>query len=458
MKLVVEPLISIKESLTRTIVVIDGIDEYQRPGHDNTQVPVGDLINILMSSFQTLPISILFATRPEAYIKEIFNGHRALVLQVDLKDFQSTEDVRRFLLSALREAQQRRLPLLEWPPEEDVQVLSRRSEGFFIFAQTVVRIIDGEHNDPREILRLALRIRDGGLYVLYRQILDTARSYPNFNNIFGAVLVLFDGLGVSDAAQLLRTDADSVRLALRGCESVLYVPKSNENHRIGIWETATNYLRPFHASLKDFLGDPDEAGALYRIWSEDHEFLLSCCLDRVKTWLSRPVSEADPPTSCVCPHVMPAGINKVPRYSLGYFLLHFTSLLCRNREVGLLKVGLVGPTVVRICEVFELWVYTVGNYWRIMHVWNSLMNFDSYLVPSSATLPTHKVAILRAAAMELVEDLKVNIWMQYVCANGSDAYPVCADRKVLNPRFLHEADQTLQFTVGFCSCPTASDH
>jgi hypothetical protein len=270
-KLIAEPLIAAMGASPTSpymTIVIDGLDEYIQ-GHSS--MPLSSIIHTLVNCLRDAPIRIFFTSRAEHYIQDVFRQipHSHMALQ----DFNSVEEVQEFLTSRLRKVQIRAGLPESWPTASDVKQLAKTSEGFFIYAETVAKFVDDLYQDPREKLSMALQSHDGGLYALYSQVLTSALHFHGNQIVLGSFMVLRDyfdkyentkKLPLRSFSKLLRKETLQVRIALRGCVSVLQVP-----------DTDDDYIRPFHASLLDFV--TSQEGLQFK-FSAQHEHMLRHCL------------------------------------------------------------------------------------------------------------------------------------------------------------------------------------
>lgn len=104
---------------------------------------------------------------------------------------------------------------------------------------------------PLQRLQDAMRAHTG-VDPLYDQVLSSARTFDQFERVVGAVMFLRDrgpSLTVGELEQFLQLQSGGVRLALRGCQCILVIPDNDDEESV----------RPYHASLRDFLIDPDRA-------------------------------------------------------------------------------------------------------------------------------------------------------------------------------------------------------
>jgi hypothetical protein len=232
------------------IIVIDGLDEY------DGDVPLEDLITLFCDLSDRLPFRIPFTSRPEGRILEIFNCPQVArhTYPLKLQDFSSWDEVRVLLHSRLSAVQVKRCLPSIWPSAPDLKKLSEQADGLYIYAHTLVRFIDDEHGSPPERLQSALAAHRG-VDPLYDQVLLQANQYPDFKRVIGSILFLVSPLSINALARFLQLTSDKIRVALRGGLSVLIIPDDDED-----------YIRPYHASLRDSFVD--------RARAKDHFFDL----------------------------------------------------------------------------------------------------------------------------------------------------------------------------------------
>ncbi|RXW17366.1 hypothetical protein EST38_g8486 [Candolleomyces aberdarensis] len=290
------------------LVIVDGIDECINSGHESlvkkkyaedqedVQIRVLDLIHRLQSHH--LPLSFLIFSRPEEWIKRHLESglFRDVVEPVDLYEVgDHINDVKRFVRAELsRIAESFGLERVdeEWPEEE---ALVRKSEGHMVYAATVIRHIDDEYSDPRQLLKDIIKNASAhrpdishstplsSLHELYRQIM---RSCPERNRslmmeVLGDVIasgyLWFEdsthiaALGLFD--RLSRRPPGSGVKALRPLHAVLWAGKGNKSSYIDglfIHSSFREFLESPHLSF-EFAVDADRAEAR----------LLSTMLDRM---------------------------------------------------------------------------------------------------------------------------------------------------------------------------------
>ncbi|KAJ7359932.1 hypothetical protein DFH08DRAFT_418374 [Mycena albidolilacea] len=261
-KLLVVPLKQAPSLTVRPIIVIDGLDECE---DRSVQVM---LLKLIIEGLRTgtLPVRVLIASRPEPHLREVlqapdnFDFCRHLELRADGLAYA---DVRRYLcdeFSRIRNLHTSRGILLEddWPGQDSINHLVKKSSGTFIYAATVLRYIDDEYSHPAERLDDVLRLDPQSttpLDNLYTQILSTVPQKTILRRVLHAMVRISEDLNPEeiDAALQLRTGTS--RLVLRGLHSVVCVPPVRTvGFRYGI-----TFL---HASLRDFLLDPIRSSEL----------------------------------------------------------------------------------------------------------------------------------------------------------------------------------------------------
>jgi NACHT domain len=260
-KLIVNPVLSITKPVSPLIIVIDGLDECGSEAH------VKELIRLLVGALPELPFRLLFTSRPEDYINKIFTSPLITgnVECVTLRDFDAIGDVYIYLRDELLEVQRNLGLPPSWLSEADLRTLAEKSESIFMYASTLVKFVGDEEGKPRQRLQNALHAHKG-LDSLFEQVLNDANKYADFCLVLGAVVSLRHPR-ISILPELLQLDSVyDVRLALRGCLSILQVPNRDDD-----------YIRPYHTSLIDFLTDPHRRkGHFFDLVECNRTIVISC--------------------------------------------------------------------------------------------------------------------------------------------------------------------------------------
>ncbi|KAJ7580860.1 hypothetical protein C8J56DRAFT_960990, partial [Mycena floridula] len=313
---IIIPILSAKRSPRPMVVVIDGLDEYnENEGRIRMRHFVGLLINTVVGR---LHLQILFTSRPEADIIEIFDALDISTDRVALQDFPAIEDVENYLRLEFHEIAHRRKLGADWPGPATVKSLAEKSEGIFAYASTLVRFVDNKFGDPRRNLEIAKGVHKG-LDSLYIQVLEGAQSYPNSRLVIGAVAALCQPLSIEAVASLLQlSSVEDARLALRGCLSIMVIP-----------DDGRSAIRPYHTSLQDFFKDSHRHQDRFFDSGAVHQRILDGCVDFIMP--PNPRLPCMPPFSSflsVIPAFLPLAVISILPILKSYALNHWVAHLC----------------------------------------------------------------------------------------------------------------------------------
>src|SRR5690242_6336738 len=81
-----------------------------------------------------------------------------------------------------------------------------------------------------------------GMDLLYSHVITEALEYESFNTVMGSLMYLQYPLAINNLSEFLGLEISDIRMALDGCHSILTIPEED-----------TEEIRPYHASLQDFL-------------------------------------------------------------------------------------------------------------------------------------------------------------------------------------------------------------
>lgn len=255
-KLVVEPL---KRTGLSTVIVIDALDECQ------DQEPASVILSLLSRHIDSIPSAKFFITgRPEPRISSAFRlpalrPHTEVLLLHEIERASVDHDIEIYLTNQLSKVSLDGLgfdvPGGTWVTQEEIEILTRKSSGLFIFAVTAVKSITSEHHDPRERLRTITEMPDSythegkaGIDALYTGILQIALGsldsdvLERFRFVIGSVLLLFNPFSPVDLAVLLNMSVTEVHRTVLFLHSLL-----------AISETEGQYIRVFHKSFPDYM-------------------------------------------------------------------------------------------------------------------------------------------------------------------------------------------------------------
>jgi len=272
------------------VIVIDALDECI----DNE--PSSAILSVLGQFVNQLPLVKFFITgRPEPRIR---TGFRLPLLQpitqifllhdVDLTSVN--KDIQLYLTERLTKIAKQRSDLdlpNPWPHDSEIEALTKKSSGLFIFASTMVKFVESGHHEPDQCLQLLLSevnstVHEGhaGIDSLYSQILQYAFSdmhspeeFAKIRHVLGAIILAFNPLSRRELSTILGTSMSLISTALRHLHSVILVP-GDESEKI----------RVFHKSFPDFLQDDKRCTdtRLYINPETYHGDMALSCLELVK--------------------------------------------------------------------------------------------------------------------------------------------------------------------------------
>ena len=309
-KLIVGPL---KAARVQTLIIIDAIDECK------DEEPASAILSILSRYVREIPGVKLFITgRPEPRIHSGFRlaPLRPITEVLKLHDVEHSSvdgDIKLFLgtrLSAITKTRNDCNFTEEWPSSADIEILSKKAGGLFIYASVVVKFVESESHVPTTRLSLITSfpqstINEGmsSTDVLYTQILEQAFSdvhagdkepYRRFWSAVGATLLAFNSLSTKVLSILLKAPDFSTTLC--SLHPLLLVPKIEADP-----------IRIFHKSFPDFLTDPGRCKdeRFFINPSVHHREILLSCLGLMKERLRKNICNLDD-------HVSLSNVNDLP--------------------------------------------------------------------------------------------------------------------------------------------------
>ena len=297
-KLIIGPL---RETRISTLIIIDALDECL-----DTE-PASALLSLLSRHIHQIPEVKFFVTgRPEPQIRE---GFRLPVLR-PITDVLKLHDIRRSLvdndiklyfrirLTEIRKTRSGPEFPEEWPSSYDINILTKRAGGLFIYASTVIKFIASRYHNPTkrlDVIVLSSKGDYGGIDLAYTQILELAfydvdpgdqEIYSRFRGIVAVVSLAFHPLSRKAISSLHRNCGTPVHIsiALRLLHSLLHIPDSEDGP-----------IRVFHKSLPDFLTDPTRCkdDRFFVDPAVHHMEILFSCLDLMKKCLRKNICDLE---------------------------------------------------------------------------------------------------------------------------------------------------------------------
>ena len=353
-KFIVGPL---KATRIQTLIIIDAIDECR------DEEPASAFLSILSRYVHEIPGVKFFITgRPEP---RIHSGFRlpALkpiteVLQLHEVERSSVDDdIKLFLRTRLRGVARTHDFTENWPSLADVDILSKKAAGSFLYASIVVEFVESDNDHPPTRLSLIISppFDEGrsSTSALYTHVLEQASSsapvesegfYHRFKSIVGTTLLTFISLPTDALSELLK--GSEISTTLRSLNPLLLVP-----------DTDAEPVRVFHKSFPDFLTDQGQCTdeRFFVNPSIHHREILLSCLGLMKERLRKNICDLDDHVSLADVEDLPALRKTHIGDALGY--------ACRFWTRHLLKVPTDGHDIEEIHKAVEEFFTTQLPYW-----------------------------------------------------------------------------------------------
>ncbi|KAI0090500.1 hypothetical protein BDY19DRAFT_991945 [Irpex rosettiformis] len=343
-ELIVKP---VTDSKMTTILLIDALDECR----DNNSTSI--LLSFLAEIVEHIPSLKFFITgRPETHIQSGFRlGQLHPITDVmilhEVGADTVEQDIRLFLGEKLSSIARLRADVdipKGWPKKRDIDALTAKADGLFIFASTAVKFIHAKRHDPTDRLRMLLRsgtVHEGstGLDELYLRILrdafaeDSDEFVDTFRSVLGLLVVSCDLLRATTIAEILGISLSNVKTSLRFLHSVLVIP-----------DDPTRHLRFLHKSFPDFLTNPLRCSdARFFINTDIHHFeVAQRCFELMKSSLKKNICNL--PRYSMNEDLTPAQrdkcISDTTRYSCKYWADHLLADGARNAHLDDIKPSL----------------------------------------------------------------------------------------------------------------------
>lgn len=329
--LIVNP---VKESGMSTVIIIDALDECR---DDNT---TSIILHFLDQNVARIPnIKFFITSRPEPHIRLGFrlDGLRLVSDVMILHEVTADSvdgDIRLYLKTRLTGIAAKRSNVEldhEWPEDHEIDELTKKAGGLFIFASTAVKFIDSKNHVPQDRLRTILTNAEGfkhegssGLDALYLHILKSSFSEEDdaflstLRSILGLLVVACDLLSIAVIGEFLDIHTNIVWTTLRSLHSVLVVP-----------EDVTGIVRFHHKSFPDFLTDATRCKEeKFYIDRNHHHFeSIKRCFEFMEKRLRKNICDLPrySTNDSVAPEVLEHYVNDPTKYSCRYWAEHLLS-------------------------------------------------------------------------------------------------------------------------------------
>ncbi|PVF91151.1 hypothetical protein CPB86DRAFT_680718, partial [Serendipita vermifera] len=255
MSLFVRPL----EKLSHTVVlVLDALDECE-------PTTVTRLLQVLLPQLSNLHhLKIFLTSRPENYITDTFTHHKLHRVSLTGNQEMNRLDVKHFMDEKLRSIS---------VPEAQVKSLVLRSEGLFIWASTVCKILKNFRGNRNKFIADLLVQGPQKMNEVYRVALqqalwagrDEEANLEAYKKVLGVIVVAFEPLSPKAIDDLLETD--NTFDIIKDLQSVLECPG---------YDTPVRFLHP---TFREFLLQSLDNNPCQVDEELAHISLVQTCLD-----------------------------------------------------------------------------------------------------------------------------------------------------------------------------------
>jgi NACHT domain len=352
-QLILRPLSRLDGSLYHAplILVVDALDECD--DDDDIQT----ILQLLAEtrSLRTVQLRVFITSRSETRIRHGFyqnpeTQHQCFVLH-SISPSIVNHDIFLFLEHNFGDLRQRRLLSLNWPGEQAITHLVRKSGGLFIWAATAHRFVskggpfiedrlskvlqgDASPTAPeKQLIEIYITVLKSSINYEYDET-EEERLYDVLRATLGTIVVLFAPLSVASLARLLHIARKDVDQTLYDLHSILDIPQDQAGP-----------IRLHHPSFRDFLLNKDRCGdsQFYVDEKKAHEALADHCMQLMSNKLERDICGLEAPGTYAKDVPIEQIEQRLPedlRYACQYWVQHLKkseargeAWLADNRQV-----------------------------------------------------------------------------------------------------------------------------
>ncbi|KAJ3524364.1 hypothetical protein NMY22_g11032 [Coprinellus aureogranulatus] len=267
------------------IILVDGVDECQgKPGqrsaylspkagrsrapaqlhhHPTNNDACKEVVSTLIQAVEdpAFPFRVIIVSRPEPIIRRTLGKKRDMFRELFLGDhYKPDADIALYLDDKFAELREHCNLPESWPSEQVKKKLIRNASGQFVYATTVMRVLENGNKHPNEQLQMILAWDDNDqpgecplapLDGLYTRIIQTSPDPRLAVKWLHAILELQTENNESRTTvkAFLESQPGETEFLLRNLSSLLCIRRDGSP------------LRVFHKSLLDFLGSPRRSGS-----------------------------------------------------------------------------------------------------------------------------------------------------------------------------------------------------
>ncbi|KIL60353.1 hypothetical protein M378DRAFT_83929 [Amanita muscaria Koide BX008] len=245
-ELIVKPLQALTEASSQTqlsplVVIIDGVDEcVDEKLQQRFLKVIGNAVNDC-----NFPLRFLICSRPEANIEDAIDRFECPPLCLDLAKLddenRGMRDIEKYIRAEFSRIASEQDLDPAWPGDERILKVVYKSSGHFVYASTVIKIIDDKHNSATTQLDIVLGLKPHGakspfaeLDSLYMDILKRQRDWDFLNDVL-SILIANHLSRATHCAILMNIPAKELCRKLRGIRSLLQLDPSIRSHQ-SFWD------------------------------------------------------------------------------------------------------------------------------------------------------------------------------------------------------------------------------
>jgi hypothetical protein len=284
--LIANPLQDLAQSsqphVSGIFIVVDALDECS---DDDVKIVLELLAHIHQCGH--FGIRTFVTGRPDLAVRSAFSAlKRAQYQQLVLQDSTRTtidHDIALFLTEQFKEIRARvSVSHDDWPGQDMIQELTKRSVPLFIFAATVCKFIDSDDFTPEEQLQAVLAeassvpLARTYLPVLNRVIADKSSKQSTaiierFRKVVGPIILAAEPMPVDFVVHMSGlANREQLKTRLSRLHSVLHLGTDDGG------EDQT--IHPFHLSFRNFLVEPEEPHEFQIDERQAHTSAFNACM------------------------------------------------------------------------------------------------------------------------------------------------------------------------------------
>ncbi|KAM6490739.1 hypothetical protein JOM56_014082, partial [Amanita muscaria] len=171
-ELIVKPLQALTSASSQTqlsslIIVIDGVDECVDEKLQRRFLKIiGNAVND-----PDFPLRFLICSRPEAHIEEAIDSFQCAPLCLDLAKLDDARhDIEKYLRAEFSRIASEQDLDPTWPGDKRIRKCLHKSSGHFVYASTLIKIIDDEYNSAPTQLDIVLGLKPHGGKSLFAEL------------------------------------------------------------------------------------------------------------------------------------------------------------------------------------------------------------------------------------------------------------------------------------------------